>query len=98
MSVTASASSVGAVLFIMGGVGLAIHNQSLLMALLHLEICNLATFLILMSNLSNSVSPAILILFLCLLVSEAAIGLAVLVMMARCHGSDYMTSVGVLSF
>nr|YP_010931924.1 NADH dehydrogenase subunit 4L [Nipponacmea moskalevi]WKR34946.1 NADH dehydrogenase subunit 4L [Nipponacmea moskalevi] len=94
----ASAGSLGVMLFLSGAIGLVVNNMSLLMALLYLEVCNVGTLVLLVSSVGNMVSPVILMLFLCMVVSEAAVGLAVLVMMAHSHGSDYMTTVGVLTY
>nr|YP_492560.1 NADH dehydrogenase subunit 4L [Lottia digitalis]ABC00932.1 NADH dehydrogenase subunit 4L [Lottia digitalis] len=98
MKLISSTCILGMVLFISGASGLASQKKNLLSILLYLEVCNLGTYLILFTaTAANTVSPALLMVFLCLSVCEASVGLAVLVMMARSHGNDYVSTTGVVA-
>nr|USS60636.1 NADH dehydrogenase subunit 4L [Nipponacmea sp. JM-2022] len=96
MSLISVSGGLGVALFLSGCAGLALQQKNLLSVLLYLEVCNIGTFVMLTVSLGLSTSPSVLMIFLCLTVCEAGVGLAVLVMVARSHGNDYVSSVGVL--
>nr|YP_009773409.1 NADH dehydrogenase subunit 4L [Dendrochiton gothicus]QIZ12632.1 NADH dehydrogenase subunit 4L [Dendrochiton gothicus] len=73
-----------------------LQRKHLLNALLALEILMVSIFL-LMISLSNLMSNEGLTIFvlLTLAASEASIGLAMLVILIRCHGNDYVSSLAI---
>nr|YP_010708696.1 NADH dehydrogenase subunit 4L [Patelloida saccharinoides]WCR50862.1 NADH dehydrogenase subunit 4L [Patelloida saccharinoides] len=83
-------------IFLTACLGLSKKSHSLMMALLYLELCNASIFLCLSCSVPLlSTSPVSPILFLLGCVCEGALGLSVLVVVARCHGSDYVGTSGI---
>nr|YP_010266101.1 NADH dehydrogenase subunit 4L [Scurria scurra]UHY95075.1 NADH dehydrogenase subunit 4L [Scurria scurra] len=95
---TLSISFLGLFVFLSGAISLTRQKTSFLSVLLGLEMCNVGVFLTLSAGLSvGTISPGILLFFFVLCVCEAGIGLAVLVVLARCHGHDHISTVGTLT-
>nr|NP_008179.1 NADH dehydrogenase subunit 4L [Katharina tunicata]AAC48368.1 NADH dehydogenase subunit 4L [Katharina tunicata] len=75
---------------------ICLQRKHLLNTLLALEILMVSIFLLLVS-LSNLMSNEGLMIFvlLTLAASEASIGLAMLVILIRAHGNDYVSSISI---
>nr|AWL21438.1 NADH dehydrogenase subunit 4L [Spathoderma clenchi] len=76
-----------------------LHTKYLLMMLLSLESAVLGAFIGLMSSLGLTTNELIQgLTLLCFTACEGAIGLALLVLVMRAHGSDYVKSMSSAAF
>nr|QIZ12555.1 NADH dehydrogenase subunit 4L [Nuttallochiton mirandus] len=75
---------------------LCAQRKHLLNTLLTLEIIMVAAFLLLLSITSATSNEGLMIfILLTLAASEASVGLAMLVILIRAHGNDYVTSLSI---
>nr|YP_009773383.1 NADH dehydrogenase subunit 4L [Leptochiton nexus]QIZ12594.1 NADH dehydrogenase subunit 4L [Leptochiton nexus] len=84
---------IGCTVVIMAFLTLSLQRKHLLNSLLSLEMMALGLFILLLSMAGSNSSEAMLtLLLLSLSACEASIGLAMLVVLIRTHGNDYVFS------
>nr|QIZ12542.1 NADH dehydrogenase subunit 4L [Tonicina zschaui] len=93
MSFTNSLFTISVAISLISLVSFCLQRKHLLNSLLSLEMLTLSIFLMIMASASNSNNESILIfLFLTFAACEASLGLAMLVILIRTHGNDYVQS------
>nr|YP_010952635.1 NADH dehydrogenase subunit 4L [Acanthopleura vaillantii]WMQ53042.1 NADH dehydrogenase subunit 4L [Acanthopleura vaillantii] len=91
MSVVSSMFSVGVIISVLSLLIFCLQRKHLLNSLLSLEMLMLSVFLvILVSTIGASEEGLVVFVFLAFAASEAAMGLSLLVVFIRSHGSDYV--------
>nr|AOS50533.1 NADH dehydrogenase subunit 4L [Sitophilus zeamais] len=86
----------GSFLYLSGLIAFIIERKHLLLMLLSLEYIVVSLFLLVFYNLMINFDFFFCMIFLTMSVCESVLGLAILVLMIRNHGNDYVLSFSTL--